>query len=83
MSKNQVVEILKRNDFQFPVATDLDYYGSEATDEDVESYEEFAAEYLSSLTGETVETTSVSRYDRSDNDMYELRQEVWEEYCRQ
>lgn len=78
------LEILKNNDMQFPVATNLDYYGSEATEEDVVSYDEFAAEYLTDLVGEEVVTYSVDNYSRLEpNGMRDLREEVWEAFCRQ
>lgn len=77
-----MIKALEFNDYQFPVATDLDYYGPEASESDVEDYEEFAAEYLSRIAGETVTTYSVDQYDRNEpKGMKELRQKVWDAYC--
>lgn len=77
-------KILKLNDNQFPVADNLDYYGEEASESDVDEYEEFAANFLSDLTGETIETYRVDNYGRSDPEgMRTLRQKVWDAYCRQ
>ena len=77
------LEVLENNDYQFPVATNLDYYGPESSESDVADYEEFAAEYLSNLTGEEISTYTVDNYSRFEPDgMRYLRQEVWEEFCR-
>lgn len=74
---------LANNDYQFPIGTDLDYYGPEAKATDVDDYAEFAEQYLTNLVGQTVTTYRVQRYDRTDQAMYDLRQEVWEAYCSQ
>lgn len=77
-----MLKALELNDYQFPVATDLDYYGPEADESSVEDYEEFAAEYLSELTGETVTTYNVKQYSRNEPEgMKDLRQQVWQAYC--
>lgn len=77
-----MLKALELNDYEFPVATDLDYYGPEANESDVEDYEEFAAEYLSKFANETVTTYSVDQYSRNEPEgMKELRQKVWDAYC--
>lgn len=75
---------LAQNDYQFPVATDLDYYGPEADEDAVADYETFAEGYLTKLAGQPVTTYSVDGYSRHETaGMKLLRQQVWDAYCNQ
>lgn len=76
-------EFLETMDYQFPVATDLSYYGPDATQADVDDYEAFAADYLSTLAGHDVTTYRVEHYDyREDEEMRYLRGRVWDAFCK-
>lgn len=84
MKSSKAKEILALSDNLFPVATDLDYYGPEADESSVEDYEQFAEEYLSSLTGESISTYNVYNYSLNEPDgLNELRQQVWSAYLNQ
>jgi hypothetical protein len=69
----------------FLVATNLDYFGSEAKESDVKDYADFAESYLLVDLGyEKVEIEFVDNYPSSWNDsQYELRQTIWGKYCGQ
>lgn len=66
----------------FLVATNHDYYGNGASEEESELYAEFAKEYLLEHGFESVSIEFVQNYP-FDDEQYQLRQEVWEAYCGQ
>ena len=69
--------------FMFEVATELEYYGDEATDQDVENYAEFARTYLEGLGYTDVETEHVDHYDSHEpEENHQLREKVWDAFCR-
>ena len=83
MNAKTALEILNSNDMQFAVATDLDYYGPESTDADVDAYDSFVQDYPANHVGEDVATYSVYNYESHEpKDMRDLRQDVWEEFCK-
>jgi len=70
------------SEVNFLVATNLDYFGDEATGEDIKLYAEFAEEYLLTHGFEKVSIEFVQHYPSHD-EQYELRQKVWEAFCGQ
>ncbi|HEY5983330.1 MAG TPA: hypothetical protein VIU38_07635 [Anaerolineales bacterium] len=63
------------------VATDPDYYGPEASPEDVQEYATFAYEYLLRNGYEHVEIEFVERYPSGSGDAQsDLREEIWSAY---
>lgn len=81
MTHQQTLEI---NEYRFDVAEDLDYYGPEATEADVEDYAEFAEEYLTQLAGQDVEIDRVQNYSfHESQDVRQLREHVWQKFLNQ
>jgi hypothetical protein len=77
-------EILEACNFEFDVATDLDYYGPEATEADVEEYADFAESLLDGMVEEKVTINRVEHYGfRSSPDEMRLREYVWQKFLNQ
>jgi hypothetical protein len=76
-------EVLAGSEYTFPVATDLSYYGPDATEQDVAEYTGFTKQHLSKIAGRPVEVYNVEHYSSSEPDgMNDLRNRVWDAFCR-